>query len=160
MEFDSTFWVAIAFVVFIIAVFKPLRGAMTGALDDKIAQIRNEVEEAQRLREAAQSTLASYQLKQRDAAQEVEAMMEQAKAEAEAHRKGAEAALEAMLKRQEQSASEKIQQAEAAAVQEIRDRAVTVALAATVSLLEEKLSGASGDALIDDAIKTLPDRLH
>ncbi|MDD9918624.1 MAG: F0F1 ATP synthase subunit B [Rhodospirillaceae bacterium] len=151
---------AIAFVVFIIAVFKPLRGAMTGALDDKIAQIRNEVEEAQRLREAAQSTLASYQLKQRDAAQEVEAMMEQAKAEAEAHRKGAEAALEAMLKRQEQSASEKIQQAEAAAVQEIRDRAVTVALAATVSLLEEKLSGASGDALIDDAIKTLPDRLH
>ena len=160
MEFDSTFWVAIAFVVFIIAVFKPLRGAMTGALDDKIAQIRNEVEEAQRLREAAQSTLASYQLQQRDAAQEGEAMMEQAKAEAEAHRKGAEAALEAMLKRQEQSASEKIQQAEAAAVQEIRDRAVTVALAATVSLLEEKLSGASGDALIDDAIKTLPDRLH
>ena len=160
MEFDSTFWVAIAFVVFIIAVFKPLRGAMTGALDDKIAQIRNEVEEAQRLREEAQSTLASYQLKQRDAAQEVEAMMEQAKAEAEAHRKSAEAALEAMLKRQEQSASEKIQQAEAAAVQEIRDRAVTVALAATVSLLEEKLSGAAGDALIDDAIKTLPDRLH
>ena len=151
---------AIAFVVFIIAVFKPLRGAMTGALDDKIAQIRNEVEEAQRLREEAQSTLASYQLKQRDAAQEVEAMMEQSKAEAEAHRKSAEAALEAMLKRQEQSASEKIQQAEAAAVQEIRDRAVTVALAATVSLLEEKLSGASGDALIDDAIKTLPDRLH
>ncbi|MBO66233.1 MAG: F0F1 ATP synthase subunit B [Actinobacteria bacterium] len=156
----STFWVAIAFVVFIIAVFKPLRGAMTGALDDKIAQIRNEVEEAQRLREEAQSTLASYQLKQRDAAQEVEAMMEQAKAEAEAHSKSAEAALKAMLKRQEQSASEKIQQAEAAAVQEIRDRAVTVALAATVSLLEEKLSGASGDALIDDAIKTLPDRLH
>ena len=160
MEFDSTFWVAIAFLVFIIAVFKPLHGAMTGALDDKIAQIRNEVEEAQRLREEAQSTLASYQLKQRDAAQEVEAMMEQAKAETEAHRKSAEAALEAMLKRQEQSASEKIQQAEAAAVQEIRDRAVTVALAATVSLLEEKLSGASGDALIDDAIKTLPDRLH
>ena len=86
MEFDSTFWVAIAFVVFIIAVFKPLRGAMTGALDDKIAQIRNEVEEAQRLREEAQSTLASYQLKQRDAAQEVEAMMEQAKAEAKSRR--------------------------------------------------------------------------
>ena len=160
MEFDSTFWVAIAFVVFIVAVFKPLRNAATGALDDKIAQIRNEVEEAQRLREEAQSTLASYQLKQRDAAQEVEAMMEQAKAEADAHRKNAEAALEAMLKRQEQSATEKIQQAEAAAVQEIRDRAVTVTLAATVKLLEEKLAGDSGDALIDDAIKSLPDRLH
>lgn len=162
MEFlhSPTFWVAIAFVVFVIVVFKPIRNAATGALDGKIAQIRNEIEEAQRLREEAQSTLASYQLKQRDAAQEVEAMMVQAKAETDAHRKNAEAALEAMLKRQEQSAIEKIQLAEASAVQEIRDRAVTVALAATVTLLEEKLAGASGDALIDDAIKALPDRLH
>ncbi len=162
MEFlhSPTFWVAIAFVVFVIAVFKPIRNAALGALDGKIAQIRNELEETQRLREEAQATLASYQLKQRDAAQEVEAMMDQAKSEANAHRKAAESALETMLKRQEQLAMEKIEQAEAAAVQEIRDRAVTVALAATVKLLEEKLAGGSGDALIDDAIKSLPDRLH
>ena len=87
-------------------------------------------------------------------------MMEQAKSEAEAHRMSAKIALEAMLKRQEQTAGEKIQQAEAAALQEIRDQAVTVALAATVSLLEDKLAGESGDVLIDDAIKLLPDRLH
>ncbi len=162
MEFlDSpTFWVMVAFVVFVIVVFKPLGAAATGALDDKIAQIRNEIEEAQRLREEAQATLASYQLKQRDAAQEIEAMMVQAKAEADAHRKSAESALETMLKRQEQSALEKIQQAEAAAVQEIRDQAVTVSLAATVKLLEEKLAGDFGDAMIDDAIKALPGRLH
>ena len=49
MAFDSTFWVAIAFLVFIIAVFKPLRKATAGVLDDKIAQIRREVEEAQRV---------------------------------------------------------------------------------------------------------------
>ena len=160
MEFGSTFWVAIAFVIFIIAVFKPLKKAATDALDEKIAQIRNEIEEAQRLREEAQSTLASYQLKQRDAAQEVESMMEQAKAEAEAHRMNAEASLNAMLKRQEQSATEKIQQAEAAAVQEIRDRAVTVALAATVKLLEEKLADDPGAKLIDEAITSLPNHLH
>lgn len=157
---DPTFWVMVAFVVFVIAVFKPIRSALTGALDGKIAQIRNEIDEAQRLREEAQAALASYQRKQRDAAQEAEAMLAQAKAEAEAHRKGAEIALKTMLARQEQLAQEKIQQAEAAAIQEIRDRAVTVALAATVKLLEEKLSGAAGDAMIDDAIKLLPSKLH
>lgn len=160
MEFGSTFWVAIAFIVFIIAVFKPLSKAATGALDDKIVLIRNEIEEAQRLREEAQATLASYQLKQRDAAQEVQAIMEQAKAEAAAHRKNTEATLESMLKRQEQSATEKIQQAEAAAVQEVRNRAVTVALAATANLLEENLAGDSGAMLIDEAIKSLPNQLH
>ncbi len=157
---SPTFWVALAFVVFVVAVFKPIRAALTGALDDKIGQIRNEVEEAQRLREEAQATLASYQRKQRDAAQEVEAMMAHAKSEAEAHRKSAEAALAAMLQRQEQSASEKILQAEATAVQEIRDRAISVALSATMILLEDKLSGDVGDALINDAIKTLPSKLH
>lgn len=157
---NPTFWVMVAFFVFIIAVFKPIRSALTGALDGKIAQIRSEIDEAQRLREEAQAALASYQRKQRDAAQEAEAMLAQAKSEAEAHRKGAEIALKAMLARQEQLAKEKIQQAEAAAIQEIRDRAVTVALAATVKLLEEKLSGAAGDAMIDEAIKLLPSKLH
>ncbi|NKB56119.1 MAG: F0F1 ATP synthase subunit B [Alphaproteobacteria bacterium] len=157
---NPTFWVMVAFVVFVIAVFKPIRAALTGALDGKIDQIRNEIDEAQRLREEAQAALASYQRKQRDAAQEVEAMMARAKAEAEAYRKSAENALATMLQRQEQLAQEKIQQAEAAAIQEIRDRAVTVALSATVKLLEEKLSGYAGDQLIDEAIKTLPNRLH
>ena len=64
---DPTFWVAVAFVVFAALVFKPIRQAIAGALDDKIALIRGEVEEAQRLREEAQATLASYQRQQRDA---------------------------------------------------------------------------------------------
>ncbi len=162
MEFlhSPTFWVMIAFFVFVIAVFKPIRGAMLGALDGKITQIRDEVEEAQRLREEAQAALASYQHQQRDAAQETEALMERARSEAEAHRASAEAALKSMLERQDQQALERIEQAESAAIQEIRDRAINVALAATVKLLEQKLAGNSGDALIDDAISMLPERLH
>ena len=66
---DPTFWVAIAFVLFVIAVFKPIRGAMLGGLDAKIAEIRQEVEEAEKLREAAQSLLANYQRQQRQALQ-------------------------------------------------------------------------------------------
>ena len=49
---------------------------------------------------------------------------------------------------------------EAAAVQEIRDRAVTVALAATEKLLEEKLADDPGANLIDEAITSLPNHLH
>ena len=47
---DPTFWVAVAFVIFVVAVFKPIRGAMLGGLDAKIAEIRQEVEEAEKLR--------------------------------------------------------------------------------------------------------------
>ncbi|MBN4083121.1 F0F1 ATP synthase subunit B [bacterium AH-315-B06] len=157
---DPTFWVAVSFVVFVALVFKPLGRAFTGALDGKIALIRGEVEEAQRLREEAQATLASYQRQQRDAGREAEDLMARAETEAEAHRKASTAALAAVLERQEQLMKEKIARAEAAAVQHVRNQAVTLAMAATAKLLEEKLTGAAGDALIDTAIGALPDRLH
>jgi len=63
---NPTFWVMVAFVVFVIVVFKPARSALTGALDGKIAQIRNEIDGAQRLREEEQTALASYQRKKCD----------------------------------------------------------------------------------------------
>lgn len=157
---DPTFWVAIAFVIFVALVFKPGKNAIGGALDDKIAQIRNEVDEAQRLREEAQATLAAYQRQQRDAAQEAESLMARAQAEIESHRKHATAQLKAVLERQEALAREKIAQAEAAAVLAVQRRAVEVAVSATATLLEGKLSGSAGDALIDDAIRALPERLH
>ena len=157
---DPTFWVAVAFVIFVALVYKPLGGAIAGALDAKIALIRGEVDDAQRLREEAQATLASYQRQQRDAGSEAEELMARAKTEAQFHGKASALALKAVLQRQELLMTEKIARAEAAAVQQVRDQAVTLAMAATAKLLEEKLAGAAGDALIDTAIGALPDRLH
>jgi F-type H+-transporting ATPase subunit b len=157
---DPTFAVFVAFVIFVGLLFKPIKKALGSSLDNKIAQIRNEVDEAQRLREEAQATLAAYQRRQRDAVQEVEAMADRAKSDVEAHAAEAAKALEAALKRQEQQAQEKIAQAEATALREIRDQAVDVAIAATTQLLTNKLSGDAGDALIEQSIRNLPGRLH
>ncbi|MBT5499102.1 MAG: F0F1 ATP synthase subunit B, partial [Alphaproteobacteria bacterium] len=90
---DPTFWVAIAFVLFVIAVFKPIRGAMLGGLDTKIAEIRQEVEEAEKLCEEAQSLLANYQRQQRQALQDAENIVIRAREEAERHRADGEEAM-------------------------------------------------------------------
>ncbi|MBT5107206.1 MAG: F0F1 ATP synthase subunit B [Rhodospirillaceae bacterium] len=157
---DPTFAVLIAFIIFVALLFKPIKNALGANLDAKIAQIRNEVDEAQRLREEAQAMLASYQRQQRDAVQEVEALVARAQSDAAAHAAEAARALDAALKRQEQQAQEKIAQAEATALREIRDQAVDVAIAATTRLLTDKLSGDAGDTLIDQSIRDLPERLH
>ena len=81
---DPTFWVAIAFVVFVIAVFRPIRKALTGALDKRADNIRQELDDAQALREEAQKTLAEYKRLQRDAVSEAADIIEKAKHEAEA----------------------------------------------------------------------------
>lgn len=157
---DPTFWTLVAFVIFFAAVFKPLKKALIGGLDDRIGQIRAEVEEAQRLREEAQTLLASHQRKQREAVQEAEEIVNRAKRDAEAHRARAEKDLAALLKRQEELAVEKIAQAEAAAVQEVREMAVDLAIAATGKILSEKVTGDLSDRLVEKAVAELPQRLQ
>ena len=157
---DPTFWTLVAFVIFIVAVFKPVKKAILSGLDARIEQVRNEVEEAKKLREDAQALLASYQRKQRKATEEAEAIANRAQEMAEHHRAEAQKELEATLARQEALAVEKIAQAEAAAVQEVRDMAVDLAIAATEKILTDKVSGDLSNKLVDDAIQELPQKLQ
>ena len=160
MLHDPAFWTAVAFVIFVVLMFRPVKKALLSALDGRIAQIRAEVEEAQRLREEAQALLASYQRKQREAAQEAEEIVKQAREEAETHRRETEKSMTEILKRQEALAVDKITQAEAAAVQEVRDIAVELAIAATRKILAEKVTGDLSDKLVDKAIQELPQKLQ
>jgi F-type H+-transporting ATPase subunit b len=157
---DPTFWTLVAFVIFVVAFFRPAKKALLGGLDSRITQIRNEVEEAQRLREEAQSLLASYQRKQREAVQEAQAIVARARDDAEIHRAESQKALEEALKRQEELAVEKIAQAEASAVQEVRETAVDLAIAATERILTEKVSDDLADKLVSEAIEELPRKLQ
>ena len=157
---DPTFWVAVAFVIFVIAVFKPIKGALIGGLDAKIEEIRREVEEAEKLREEAQSLLANYQRQQRQAMQDAENIVARAKEEAGRHRAEADEAMKEMVRRQEEQAREKIAQAEAAAIQEVKLMAVDLAMAASEKLLADKLVGDEGSRLIDKSISEIPQKLQ
>jgi F-type H+-transporting ATPase subunit b len=137
-----------------------VKKALMAGLDSRIEQIRAEVEEAQRLREEAQTLLASYQRKQREAAQEAENIVNQAKEDAALQRTEARKSLEEMLRRQEALAIGKIAQAEAAAVQEVREVAIDLAIAATEKILAEKVRGDLSDRLVEKAIGELPQKLQ
>ena len=157
---SAEFWALVAFIIFVVGMFKPARRALTSALDQRIEDVRTQVEDAKQLREDAQAALANYQRKQRQAAEEAAAIIEHAREEADRHREEAEIALKAVLKRQEAQSLEKIAQAEATALREVRETAVELAIVATGELLTEKLKGPEGGALIDAAIGDLPGKLN
>lgn len=154
------FWVAVSFVAFFVVVWKPLRGAIIGGLDARAQRIRSELDEAQRLREEAQTLLADFLRKQRDAVAEAEAIIARARGEAERLRREASARLENELARREQQALQRIAQAEQAAANEVRAAAVDVALAATRQLLGTKLDAAAQTRLVDEALRELPGKLN
>lgn len=157
---DATFWVLIAFVVFVALVWRKASLTIGQMLDARAEKIRNELEEAQRLREDAQAALASFQRKQRDALKEAEGIIAHARDEAERLRKSAQADVEAGLKRREQQALDKIAQAEVAALAEVRNLTVDIALSASRRLMAQSMDESKSTMLIDAAIKDLPKHLN
>jgi F-type H+-transporting ATPase subunit b len=153
-------WVAVAFVLLVVLVWKPAQKALLSGLDARAARIEKELNEAARLREEAQALLAQYQRKHRDAVKEAEDIVAHAREEADRLAQQAARDLDASLKRREDLAMQRIAQAEQQATADVRAAAVDVAIAATERLLKDRLDGAKGDALIDQAIKDLPAKLH
>jgi len=157
---DSEFWVLVAFVIAIAYLVYKVHGIVTTALDARATKIKAELDEAQRLRLEAQSKLAEYQRKQRDALKEAEAIVAQAKSEAE--RVAAQGArdLDAAIERRRHLAAEKIALAEAKALTEVRNTAIDLAIAAVGRVLAQDLDAPRRGALIDEAIAALPPTLH
>jgi len=157
---SAEFWVLIAFLILVGAVAKKVWAALTAGLDARAARIKSHLDEAEKLREDAQSLLAEYQRKQHAAAEEAAGIVAQAKAEVERIREQAEADLEQALKRREQQAIEKIAQAEAEALGQVRNQAVDLAMAASRRLLADNIDEGKAARLVDEAIKDLSGRLH
>ncbi len=157
---DPSFWVAVAFVAFVGVMFKFAYGKIVGALDDRAAGIKSELDEAVKLREEAQSLLSGYQRKQRDAVSEAEDIIAQAKADAERMATEAEAALEAEVKRRTELALDKIAQAEAQVVQDVRNTSIEVAIKAAEKLISENIDDDKARSLIDESIADIEGKLH
>lgn len=157
---SAEFWVAVGLVILLALIGKRAYRLIVVSLDERAERIRARLDEASKLAEEAQTLLATYERKQRDAASEAEAIVADARREADRLAAQASADLERSLKRREELAIERIAQAEAAAVAEVRTRAVDVAMQATQALLVQKLTPAQSDALIDSAIDELPQKLH
>jgi F-type H+-transporting ATPase subunit b len=157
----AEFWVAVAFAAFVLLMlYYKVPGLIAKALDDRAEGIRRELDEARRLREEAQALLADYQKKHRNAGQEAEAIVEQARREAEAFAAETRKSLAETVERRRKQAEDKIARAEAQAVDDVRAAAVDMAIAAAEKILREKAAGAGGAALIDESIRTLKTRLH
>jgi F-type H+-transporting ATPase subunit b len=157
----AEFWVAVAFVAFVlILLYYKVPALIAKTLDDRAAAIRKELDEARRLREEAQDLLADYQRKHRNAGQEAESIVEQARREAEAFASETRKSLAEAVERRRKQAEDRIARAEAQAVEDVRAAAVDMAVAAAEKILREKAAGAGGAALIDESIRTLKTRLN
>jgi F-type H+-transporting ATPase subunit b len=157
---DPEFWVLVAALIFVVAVWRPVSRLIASGLDSRATRIRNELDEARRLREDAERLVSEYRAKEQEAAAEAEAIVAHARAEAERIAAQSARDLEAALERRQRMAEERIAQAEAKALDEVRAVAIEVAIAAARDVLTAQVDEQRGAQLLDAAIVALPQRLR
>jgi F-type H+-transporting ATPase subunit b len=144
-------WVAVGFAVFVALVWRKVGAALASMLDERSEKIKTDLDEARALRDAAMEELHQFQRLHREAAEEAKAILATAEATAERIRENAEKAAAETVKRREVQATAKIKAAEAAMVNELRDRAAGLAVAAATEIISAKLDEKASLALIDTA---------
>ncbi len=139
-------------VLILIMVWKKVPGLITGGLDNKIAAIRQQLDEAKTLRAEAEALRNEYSAKIAGAEKDAEAMLENAQKEADAILVKAEEDSAAMVDRRKKMAEDKIAAAERDAVDDVRNRAATAATSAAHELIGKKHTAAADASLADKVI--------
>lgn len=158
---NTNFVVLIAFLLFLgVLVYLGVPALLGGMLDKRATGIRSELDEARKIREEAQSLLASYERKAKEIEGKAQAIVDHARTEAQEAAVQATKDIETSIERRLQAAEERIASAEAAALKDVRDRATDLAVFAASEVLKKQMSGERSAALIDQAIGTVDAKLH
>lgn len=154
-------WVLVAFVLFIcLLMYLGVPGMIGKMLDKRAETIREQLNEARKLREEAQRKLAEFERKHAEVERQAEEIVARAKQEAEAAAEEAKKSIDNSVAQRLKSAEDQIALAEADAVREVRNTAVDAAIEASRKVLSGAIGEAEHSGLIDAAIKETASRAH
>ena len=145
-------------VVFAILAWKKVPAAIGKALDSKIALIRDQLAEAEALREEAEALKAEYEAKAKSAEAEAAAVIERAHGEAGEIVAKAKSDAKALIERRGRMAEDKIAAEERTAVKQLRAAAADAAARAAARLIAERDDPAADEQLVNQAIGELGSR--
>lgn len=128
LEKDAT-WVAIGFILFILLlIYFKIPNQIIKILDDRSKKIKDELDEAKRLREEAQTILSEYQKKNTEAEQTAKTIIDNAKKLAKNYEKDAKDKFDQNVARKKKLLDEKLSRLENDAINQIKDNITDIVL--------------------------------
>lgn len=152
---EVEFWVAMAFVLAVLVLLKPLVKVMRSLLHKRIDKVVQDIDDAAKLRDDAQVLLADYERKYVDAQKEAAQIMQKAKTGLENLKKRELANLKNELKDKEKEADRRIRASTQKAQDEINLSASRASVELAQKTINRYLQTADKSQLIDEAIAEL-----
>ena len=150
MIIDATFWVAISFILFIgLLVYFKIPKKVNEVLNQLISNIKNEINESEKLRDEAKTLLNNSQSKLDSANEETNKIIEQAKKDSESLVIEINEKFHKSAEIKKKLAETKITQMKEAAIKEIKDTSVKIAVDAVKKIISTSVDKNKLDAIFE-----------
>ncbi len=153
MIIDATFWVTISFFIFlgVLIYFKvPLK--IKEILEQNILNIRNQISEAEKLKEDAKNILAEHEKKISNSKDEVKEMINKANEEAEKNVTRVSMEFHNLMENRKKNAEERIKQLKNQAIKDIKNASVFIAIKSVEKLIKNSLDKSKLDKIYSSSI--------
>ena len=148
--FDARFWVAVSFVIFFgLLIYFKVPQNVNSLLTKMIVDIKNEIDESEKLRSEAKKLLDDAQNKLNTAEQETKKITEQAKSDSEKLIADMNEKFNKSAEIKKNLAQTKISQMKDAAIKNIKDTSIKIAVEAVKKTISNSVDKSKLDQLFD-----------
>jgi len=154
MMLDATFWVTISFLIFLgILIYFKIPQKIKEALDQNILNIKNEIIEAEKLKEDAKNILTEHEKKISNSKNEVKEMIDKANEDAEKNVIKTNEEFHNFMENQKKSVEERIRQLKNQAEKDIKNASVKIAIKSVEKLIKNSLDKSKLDKIYSSSIE-------
>jgi F-type H+-transporting ATPase subunit b len=154
MTIDATFWVMISFFVFIgLLIYFKIPQKIKTTLEENINNIKNQINEADKLKEDAKNILTEHEKKISNSKAEVKHMLDRANEEAEKNVIKTNEDFHNLMETRKRNAEERIKQIKNQAMKDIKNASVKIAIKSVEKLIKNSLDKSKLDKIYSSSLE-------
>ena len=154
MIIDATFWVAVSFFIFLgILVYFKIPQKIKDVLNKNILNIKNQIFEAEKLREEEKNILSEYEKKISNSKAKVKLMIDNANEEVEKNILETNKEFHKMMENRKKNTEERVRQMKNQALKDIKNASVKIAIETVEKLFKNSIDKSKLDKIYLSSIE-------
>ena len=154
MILDATFWVTVSFFIFLgILIYFKIPQKVKDTLEQNISNIKNQISEAEKLKEDAKNILIEHEKKISNSKNEVEEMLNRANEEVEKNVIKTNEEFHNFIENKKKNAEERIRQLKSQAEKDIKNASVKIAIESVEKLIKNSLDKSKLDKIYSSSLE-------
>ena len=152
---NSTLWVATSFIIFIVSSYYPVKKQITSSLDNKINELKKEIDDSKRLKSEAERLYKSHLMKQKQNSEKINKLNDDTKNQVDLIKEKIEKEINVNIKRKQANFELISSQMESKIRNDLKKEILKQTLVFTEFRIKQHLKKKHNNQLIEESLNKL-----